>query len=81
MVIDISAIWQARSGLGTGVVIMVILWVYRVLKAYAVETRQEYISRLNETTLDLEREKTRNQELRVELRYLKTSINTDSKAK
>ena len=56
-------------GSGFGLLLLVNIWIYKVIRAYVVETRQEYISRLNEVSLELEREKTKNLELDLRLRF------------
>lgn len=52
--------------LGVGGLLMGGIWAFRVIMAYCRETREEYVTRLNEAVLELERQKNIN--VRLELK-------------
>ena len=60
-------------------VFLVVFWLYRLTMAYLRETREEYISRLNDAVLELERQKSINMRLRFRihtLEYLQSHLNS-----
>ncbi len=58
------------AGLGLGIILVVIFWIYRILMAFSRETRNEYITRLNEAVLELEKEKNMNIRLQLKIQTM-----------